>query len=265
MADASSGLQNRWLLLIAIVLGLLVVGIYNAHIAVIRASQESRMVEVVQVNQDVQAGEKLTREMIVSRAVPEEYLDSIGDVILWKDKDSIVSLGGRAVNQLVPKGYFLYYKDVFGSKSGKASAKLGEGMVAHGIDVDPNQTPGGLSVNDKINLIGKFQLPGEAQARYVRIITRVRVYAIDGETTETNRGGRRYNKVSIEVTEAVSLQLRNVLSHMIGDVAVELCQADAPITSEAGRINPELKDFTTAAGITAREARQRDDTFVPKQ
>ena len=63
---------------------------------------------------------------------------------------------------------------------------------------------------------------------------------------------KNYRKIVIEVTPEVSIQLTNVLSHIQGDVQLELNRSGAPRPKNAGQINEELKGLAERAQVGRR-------------
>ena len=54
--EKTHGVQNKWLLLIAIVLGLMTVFIYQGHIKAIRAEQEGQKIAIIEITKGPPAG-----------------------------------------------------------------------------------------------------------------------------------------------------------------------------------------------------------------
>ena len=68
MSEPAQGIQNKWLLIIAVVLALVVVFLYNAHISAIKSELEGKTVSVVQMAKDLPVGERITARHIKKAA-----------------------------------------------------------------------------------------------------------------------------------------------------------------------------------------------------
>ena len=263
MAEETQGIQNKWLLLIAVVLGVIVVLIYNAHIRAIRAEQKGKTVAIIQVNKDLKLGEKITARHIKMEEIPHGSEKAFGKVLKWEDRNFVLALGGRRVNQPVMKGQYLLWDHVMDYSGSRASGKLGDGMVAIPIEFDSDKSLGDiLSVGDTVNLKGVFDLKG-GQYKTYRIISGVRVMNVGGRGAAGGAGAGRgrtgmksYRRITIEVSPKVSLELSNLMTHMHGDIQLELNQASTRLPPNAGEINPLLEPLTAKARpITRGKAR----------
>lgn len=258
MAEQTQGIQNKWLLLIAVVLGVIVVIIYNAHIRAVRRELVGEKISLVKVTRDFKRGEKLTVRHVEREQIPSSSEKAFGNVLQWKDLDILRSSGGRLLNQPINKGQLLLWDHLLDFQRTRPSNTLREGMVAIPIEFDADQSLGDiLTVGDTVNLKGVFSVGGQSPRTY-RIISAVRVLNVGGQGAveqtgkrALRRGGMKsYRKMTIEVDEGVSLQLSNLLSHMLGKIQLELRRRDARIPPGAGRINEAL-------GYLATQARQK--------
>lgn len=256
MADEkSSGIQNKWLLIIALVLGALVVLVYNAHIRAIRSEKEGQYRDIVEMTKDLKADGKITRRHIAKIRIPAGDEKAFRKVIPWKQRDWLLAGGGRRVNQAVKKGEYLLWDHVMGGSGASPAGTLGEGMVAIPLEFDASQSLGDmLSVGDRVNLKGVFSVRGGPLNTY-RMIEAVRVLNVGGrgasEGSGRGRGGMKsYRKITIEVSEDVSLQLSNLFSHMQGEVQLELRSASNRLPINAGEINPALANLAQKAKVS---------------
>jgi len=255
MAEQTQGIRSKWLLLTAVVLGVLVVVIYNAHIRAIRQEFAGNKISLVKVTRDFKRGEKITVRYVEREQIPRSSAKAFGNVLRWKDLDILRENGGRVVNQPINKGQLLLWDHLLDFRRTRPSSTLREGMVAIPIEFDADQSLGDiLSVGDTVNLKGMFAIGGKS-ARMYRIISGLRVLNVGGRGAAEQTPGRsaragsmrNYRKITVEVDEDVSLQLSNIFSHMLGKVQLELRRRDAKLPADAGQINPALTTLATQA------------------
>lgn len=262
MAEQTQGIQNKWLLIIAVVLALVVVLLYNAHIHAIRSELEGKTVAVVQMAKDLPAGERITARHIKKAVIPKDSAEAYGKIMPWKYRDMLTEHGGKVVYRTLRKDQYLLYDYIDDASGSRASQKLGDGMVAIPIEFDRDQSLGDmLAPGDTVNLKGVFPTTGGTHKTY-RILSDVRVMNVGGGGAMEGSGRSRrsprtknYRRITIEVRPEVSLKLSNVLTHMIGDVQIELNQAGPGGVGEAGRINPQLELLASQAKAVTRRGR----------
>lgn len=256
--EKPQGIQNKWLLLIAVVLGVIVAVIYNVHIAAIRAEQKGRTIEVIELVRDLDPGDRIEADDITQAEIPRAHAEAFGKVVRWEDRPTVLARGGKAVNQSLMKGEFLLWSAISGSGGSRASAKLGDGMVARALEFDDEESLGDLlSPNDTVNLLGVFSLRG-GQPQTYRIISGVRVLNVGGvgASDDASRGKRRnYRKITIELTPDVSLQLNNLMTHILGPIRLELNKSSARLPRDAGTISPQLRPLAQQAQPSRRTLR----------
>ncbi|HNX26696.1 MAG TPA: RcpC/CpaB family pilus assembly protein [Phycisphaerae bacterium] len=244
------GVQNKWLILIALVLGILAAAVYNLHIKAIRDEYEGNSVKIIELRRDLSAGDRLRSDCIEACEIPatEAARKSFGNVIKWSQKDMLLVEGGKRVNQPVRKGQFLLWDHITGREGTNPSNRISDGMVLKSIEFDKSQSLGdALSAGDRVNLCGLFSLNGQPLQSY-RIIEGVRVLNIGGKgaAVEGKSVGQSYNRITVEVPEEVSLRLDNVLTHMTGQIQLELRPYSAPAPTDIN-INPLLGSLATQA------------------
>ncbi len=268
--ETSQGIQNKWLLLIAIVLGVVVVFIYNAHVSAIREEMKGKAIEVVEMARDLDAGQRLTTRHIRMAEIPRGEAAAFGRVVRWSDRHRLLVRGGKHVNQKLSKGDYLQYDHLPGGSGLVPSSKITEGMVLRGLQFSKDQSPGdALMPNDTINLLGVFSVGG-GKPRMYRMIEGVRVLNIAGRgAADRNLSGasssatRSYRQISIELRKDVALDLANLLTHMQGEIGLELNRRGDKPSMNAGRINPDLKKLASYAKPVVRGGRSRLTTPTP--
>lgn len=247
--EERGGVQNVWLLFIALGLGLLVVVIYNVHIYNVRREGRGRSVLLLRLLTDMEAGKKLTAEDLESVPVPRQHESSLGNVVPEENRNYAV---GQALNRAVEKGRWLLWEHITGRPPGDPAYAIGRGNVAVAVPLNSKLSPGDiLRPNNRVNLVGL--LPVGSSLKTFRIMEGVRVLAIGGEGIKPSRGiddpapsrraARSYSSITVEVSKDVSLEFANVLTHVSGSPWVELISSRERSDRNFGRINPLLKDL----------------------
>ncbi len=246
MAENKQEFQSKWLLLIAVVLGVIVVLIYNAHIYAIRSEQKAEKVGVAVVLRKLQTGDKITEKDIGEREIPREFADGFGDIVKY---DELGTAWGKPLLYAADRGSFLKWSQINASHAISPSARVKKGAVGKAIVFSSEESLGDLLVvGDVVSLLGQFSVNGGRYEYYP--IIKVRVLNIGGTgaaDTSAGRFGKRmknYRKITIEVPEEVSLELSNLRTHMIGDYKIDLCPKN---THPNTTINEELGGLTTQA------------------
>lgn len=256
--ERGGGVQNIWLLGIALGLGLIVVVIYNVHINRVRNEGRGLELELLRMARDIEPGQRLTEQDLEVVKVTESMARGLGKVIPAKDKwgDAIDSL----VNARLERGAWLLREHVTKGKTAPTNS-LERGNVSFVVPIDQRKTIGTLlKAGARINVVG--MLPGDdGQLRAARIIKGVRVLEVGGVSGEAGSGSsgsstasggmRSYAAVTIEVAEDLALKLSNVMTHVSGGCWVELpSSADRP--KDAEKIAPELIKYSDKAAVVKK-------------
>jgi len=254
MTESTQGIQNKWLLVIALALALIVVFLYNAHIRAIRAEREGDTIAVVELQKDIAVGQKLTSRHIGKAIIPKDSQNEYKKIVPWNQRDTLTVGDSRVVFRALRKGGFLLWDDIYKAAGEKASSKLGDGMVGIPIEFDRDQSLGDiLSPGDTINLKGVFSAPS-GTCRTYRIISHVRVMNVGGRGAAEAAGapGRalNYRRITIEVSPEVSLKISNLMTHMVSPMQIEIQKAGPIIPADAGKINPDLESLAAQAKAT---------------
>ncbi|MBL7133383.1 MAG: hypothetical protein ISS78_04740 [Phycisphaerae bacterium] len=255
MAEQAPAIQSKRLLVVALVLAGIVVVIYNVHITQVRKAGRGKMIDLLQFRRDIDPGETVTKKDIRIVEVDRINYGSLGNVVTKKDFDLVV---GSVLNQSGRKNEFVKYGHVTADEGGGPARKLGEGMVAVSLEIDPRNALGDiLRVYDRVNILARLSVNRQRLKTY-RVIRAVRVMAVGGRgehgsgTTagtriRMGRMPRSYRSITVEIPEKISLQLANVLSHRAGSIWIELCRSGRTVDAGAGQINPELKSLAEHA------------------
>ena len=258
----TQGIQNIWLIVIAVVLGLVVVFLYNAHIRAIRKAQDENVMSVAKALRRINPGDKLAKNKnIVEVKIPRNKATKkgLGDVVMWKDVHQLIINKDQPVNQVIEKGLFIRYSHV--TRDGEKNlVRLEWDMVGISIEFDTKQSPGDiLRPGSLISLKGMFSVNGQPYKTY-RIISDVRVLSVGGRGKEGSRRSNptSYRQITIEVSQEVSLQLSNLLTHLVGDLQLELRGWTLTPPGNPGILNEKLKSLYEKAQPSARSGRFMD-------
>lgn len=256
MAEKTPVVQNWRLLLVACILGLVVMLIYNFHIARVRSAGRGEYITAYQYTRDMEPGEKITQKGMEAKRIPKDLAAGLGRLFRRSERDYAAD---SRVNRYVGKGDWALWGHTTGSDEDTPSARLEKGKVAVTMTIDPEFNLGRiLRVRDRVNIIGTLSVKGGRYQAY-RMIKALKVLAIGGQggsSSPTHRdrrsaesGMRSYRAITVEMKPEVSLQWANLRTYLRGDIRIELCAKRDKLPDDAGMIIPELRGLTaTAAG-----------------
>jgi len=256
MAEEAQGVRNKWLLLVAVLLGVVVVIIYNADRRRAIEAAKGEDVAVLTYTRDLSIGDTVVPRDLTVTMMDAKAVERLGDVMKKKDREGFFAVP-RRIRQDVTKSDLAKWSHVTGTKGGYPSHAIKEGMVRISVPISSATSPGrDLRPGDRINLVGIFELtPGHPEA--IRAISDVKVLEAGGVgMTEmqasssgyrTPRASRSYRSIALEVDPAVSLKLTNLTTHVIGEFTVELRNPGMQYPEESGVINEELEELSRTA------------------
>ena len=265
MAEESQASDStKWQLFVAIGLAILVIILFNVNQASMRRRAEGDTIELLRYNRDMRVGDRISAQDITVQTIPARGAEGLKSVLRNRkeDRDFIVN---QYLSKDVGKGDYIEWSDISGSGEDRASGNIEIPNVERGVPIDSATSPGrDLSIGDRVNLIGRFNLNGRIEA--VRVIENVRVVSIGGQGMDTlgSAGGVRssgsrsrssYRSIGIQVSPIVSLQVENLLNHLIGEFVIELRNPrDQTLadTDTSATINEKLKDLTQGAATSHR-------------
>lgn len=257
MAEETPVVQNWRLLLVACILGLVVMVIYNFHIARVRSAGKGEDIVAYQYTRDMERGEKITLKGMEARRIPKDLAAGLGRLIRGTKNRNYAA--DNRVNRYVGKGDWVLWGHITGSDEDTPSGGLKKGMVAVPMTIDPLFNLGTiLRIHDHVNIIGTLSVKSGRYRAY-RMIKALKVLAIGGQGqsgTPTHRdrgsaerGMRSYRAITVEMKPEVSLQWANLQTYLRGSIRIELCAKRDELPEDAGMIIPELSGLTvTAAG-----------------
>ncbi len=260
MADETPAIQNKGLLITALVLAVIVVLLYNFQIE--RAVNQARgeTVDVMVFARDLNPGDRVSAADMEVRSVSVEVGKGLGQVVFARDRGGITD---EAINRAASKGSFVMWDHFNTFLKGGNGAVPPSGMGIYPLSVDRKKTPGAmLGVGDRISVWG--MLPGpDGKLTSTCIIRGLKVRGIGpGDSQSFDMGSKSrvssaksqssYDSIKVDITEDVRRQLENVISHVSGGLGVDKLNPDDPVIKDYPQITEEAKPFAkNAAGIAA--------------
>lgn len=258
MPEEAPAVQNWRLLIVACVLGLVVMVVYNLHINKVRRGAQKEEIVAYRYERNMDAGDTVEDADLKQVKIRKDLADSIGRLLYETEKETL-AVDGK-INRDVSKNDFVMAGHFGNAGNTGPVDNLREDEVAITIQVDTKRVPGSvLRIGNYVSILG--MLPDGDSYKTFRIIERLKVVAIGGQT-ERRASGRRignaeggvrsYSSITVVVKRVedndVSLQWSNLETHLRGLAIIELCPSKhAPRRGVAGKINDKLKSFTTKA------------------
>jgi len=266
MGEEAPAVQNWRLLIVACVLGLAVMLVYNMHISRIRAGMDQEKVTAFRYDRDIDAGETLKDDDLVRVQIPKAFADQVGRLLGEEDKDSLGV--GRKVKRDVSKDEFAMMGHFTTILTGGAQDGLRKDMVLITIAVDSKNSVGKvLRIGNHVNVLGMLPARKNRDGYEIyRIIEWLRVVAIGGQVNRQDSSGsgrgtaqlgvRNFNTITVEVKRNdpdVSIQSNKLKTHLQGPAIIEICPSRyLPKRGTDGVIAAELKEYTMkAASVSA--------------
>ena len=246
MADETPVVQNKGMLIVALVLGILVVLIYNWQIAQVREEIKGETVFLFRVRTDFKQGATLSMQDLEPYEVGKNIAESLGPVVSMTSPEDRSIVAGYSINQPIRAGETLFWSHIDRKNDPPPSSRITPGMVAKAIRLQ--KAPGDiLRPGDLVNLLGRFPMRGILQP--YRIIEGVKVVGVGGRTLKetplptggwgTNEGLMSYREITIELTPEASLQMEMILAHVPLGLEIEVLPHNALVTN-GGVVNVEL-------------------------
>jgi hypothetical protein len=238
--EQTPGVQNKKLLIIALVLAAIVVVIYNVHVAAVRRMATGDLVPALKFKRNMDAGQKIKDGDLEEVTISNQFAEGLGSLVKKADFPQIYDK--KTLNQKVAKDQWVLWDYVLeGTRGNSITKDITRGM--RGIPIELDQNPGIWIVpGDKVTIMGMLSAKlGPLQA--YRIITGVQVLRVQGKS------------ILVEVAESESIPLNNVLSRVQrnqgGGVWVEYmnpvdAQEDPGRQDNLGKVNPDLRDLKGA-------------------
>jgi len=265
MPEEAPAVQNWRLLIVACVLGLVVMVVYNLHIRAVTQKGQKEQITAFRYDRNLDYGDTVADEDLIRVQIPRDFAESIGRLLEEDEKDTLAV--NMKINRDVSKDDFAMAGHFATSKNPGPAEDLGRNEVQITISVDPKKAPGKvLRIGNYVNILGMLPTKQGTYKMY-RIMEWIKVVAIGGMTdrrstsggraSTAERGVRSYNTITVEVMrrdpDDVSLQWGNLETYLRGPAIIEICPSKhPPKKGMAGKIAPELIEFTKkAANVSA--------------
>jgi hypothetical protein len=258
MPQEAPAVQNWRLLIVACVLGLVVMVVYNVHINKVRNENKDVMVTVFRYDRTIEVGSKVTDDDLIRVKMPRRTAERIGRLLAQDEKDTLAV--NRQINQDVSKNDFAMTGHFTNIGQDGEALLLAAGKVLRTIPVDPKKSPGSvLRIGNYVNVLGMLPTKGGGAYKTYRMIEKLKVVAIGGKgdrggrSGSTEKGSRTYNSITVEMKckdPDVSLQWTNLETYLRGPAIIEICSPKSHSNIPPGTIVPELAEFTkVSAGL----------------
>jgi hypothetical protein len=268
MPEEAPAVQNWRLLIVACVLGLVVMVVYNVHVNKIRRGMDKVMVTAYRYDRNMESGDRVADDDLISVQLAKDTAEDIGRLLKKHEK-------GLAVNQFIQSDVSKDGFVMFGHFTSSASTGLGnelrEDKVYVTIIIDSKKSVGKvLRIGNYVNILGMLPTKQGTYKTY-RIIERLKVVAIGGNTARGGKKGsaeggmRSYGTITVELKckdPDVSLQWSNLQTYLRGSPFIEICSPKVKVRGGAGTIAADLiKPFTEKAAVTGGGGGYRDGEY----
>jgi len=246
MAEQAPQVKNKGLLMVAAVLGIVVVVIYNVHVTKIREDLQGEQIQLLRFTRSMEPGEKIEAKDIGAVNVRKTTGQKLGTVVRFKSRNYVV---GRKLRQRVNQDQWVEWSYVQGGGKDGGEGDPLPGHVAIATQLDPRMPPGPLcSPGDRVNLLAFLHI-AERPPQIYRIMRNVRVLATGQNIVEGvsgiaerghSRGSRTYRTIGLEIKTTESTKLLNLINYAEGKIFVEvLPNTVLPDERKDGIINPD--------------------------
>lgn len=250
---AQEGGINKKLLVIALISGLVAVGLFLAYDSAKEKQLTGDTVTVLKWTRDMNSGEEVSANDWVEVDVRRKEYNS---KMLTKDDRQLVSPGAK-VNRKVSRDEYIHFSQLTGIEREGPSANIRKGWLAVSLPVDPYYTPGGLlQVGDRADLIGLISVKGKPAKAYV-LIQNLRVVAVGGRgenpddrfgaSPSKDSSARVYRSFTVEVKPEVAVQLADLMPRIDGKLWLAVRNPTDKDAQFDNRLNPEVEAVLATA------------------
>ena len=264
MPEEAPAVQNWRLLVVACVLGLVVMVVYNLHISKVRRGSQKEQVTAFRYDRNLDTGDTVADEDLIRVQIPRDFAESIGRLLEEDEKDTLAV--NQKINRDVSKDDFAMAGHFSNTPSIGPAGGLTVDEVQITIAIDSKKTPGkALRIGNYVNILGVLPTKQGTYMTY-RIVEWLKVVAIGGQTNQRSTSGgsrntaalgvRAYSTITVEVKRRnpdLSVEWSNLETHLRGPAIIEIAPSKhPPKKGMEGVIAPELKEFTkNAANVSA--------------
>lgn len=211
-----AGGAKLWI--VAVLLGLLFVGLYNFNSCREARQREAETVYLVKAKVDLEPGTPLDERVVEPVPLPAGY--RLEGHVRWDQIES--ELGAREVGRRVNRTNLLSWDDIAGAGEGggpSLSQNIDTEWRTITLPVDPQETPWAyLRQNDRVDIHGALSVQGQGRSMQL-IIEAVRVVGFDEVADNTGRN-RRYRSIVIAVPKDQVPLLLEVKRRVVGPLQI---------------------------------------------
>jgi Flp pilus assembly protein CpaB len=250
MAEEAPRVNNTKLLLISVLLGLVVMVVYNVHIRQVRSEARGESVTVYRLRRDARPREEIEMADLREVDIPQRVFESLGNPIKKIHIQDVI--GTTRLYKPVSQGDYLTWDHFSSSGGASPTEEIEIGMRGTTIEFDPRKSPGELlRRGDHVDVLGILRPPGEKESTTYLILPAVKVIRVPGEEINARGGGgsrSRYRTVQVQVTPEVSKQLKNVMTWVEGSLWIDVRPSTETLPDNAGEIHDELDELPANVG-----------------
>lgn len=204
MAQETPGIANKKLLLVAIVLAVVVVVLYQVQISHIRKASRGQTQWLLQYQVNRQAGDVLADGDIKAVEVDAKLAAGLEGCMTRENKEFPV---GRKLTESVRREQWVLWRHVTAPEESNPSAKINRRRVKYSFTVDPEQSPmEELAEGDRVNVYGMFVINRKPLESYL-IVKNLKVMEVPSK-----------RKVTVEVTDEMAGTLANIRTNAVGEL-----------------------------------------------
>ncbi len=238
---AEQVIWNKKLLIASLVLGVLAVGLFYIHDSYQEKRIRGKIVRVLKWRDDLKEGQKVTKDNVEVTEF-SAGISSLEGVAREAHLDNLID--GGTLSRDVEQNRFVFVSEIYRTGAFRPSAGIKDRYRLFALKVDPDSTPGSLSVGDRVDLHGVVRIGGKQKTE--KLIEYLRVLEVNGRAKNpeaANDDSRRpggtgqttIRRIGVEVTPQVALELNDLLDCVHGDIRVLVRkQTDAPLKGTGG-------------------------------
>lgn len=237
------------LVIVALLLALVSVVLTNVYISLVKRQMAEQTFDVFTLTRSVRTDDQLRDRDIQAVAVPQRFKQQFEKLGVMSKVD-LDARRGQMVQRSMPQGALVTY-DLFLAPEGAADVnKIPPGMRQFSLPLDPNQQPGSLRPEMKVDITAPFNLGGEVPV-VMTVMEDVRVAAVGRFTaTEDNDSGRSrrisgYRNFTIVVKPEVAKRLAMIKNLAVGGFQLLIRNPGDNSVPRIpnGEINPQLEEL----------------------
>lgn len=252
--EATSGFDNKKLLLVAVFLGVLFVILFNWQKVLAGRERQQNTVYIVQVAEDLRPGEVLTQGNTRRVPIQREYAENMTGIVRY-DQNFEAGLGTEQVLRSVKKDSYLQINDIGVAGDGQSLSDELEDPLYRvvSIEVDPTDVPAlFVARGDRVDLYGTLSVAGQPSRRHL-LIEAVKVLGV-GNQPAVQGGRSSFHSLQIQLPADIVPQWMELTRRLDGPVVpagrkrgrLQRGQLDYPYNERdlemGGRIVPEVAE-----------------------